>query len=160
MAVIRSYWLKFRNWVWDRYSTVRPRYLGHGWVDRDVLLEHVAFEILGKFLENECSDEDEIDWYGDEESKNTMREMRVIWDWWKDYAAGKKDFKFVVDPPEWVFARHGDNCSQMVWKFKNSEHEKAYDKERREYSDYRVSMEKELTAKLIRLIELRRFMWT
>ncbi len=46
-------WYKFSCRFWHKYSTVKPRTLGHTWVDRDNLLAHTSFEILSDFVENE-----------------------------------------------------------------------------------------------------------
>lgn len=48
-----NWWYKFKCWAFHRYSTVKPRGLGHGWVDRDVLMLHVIFEVLSKYVEEE-----------------------------------------------------------------------------------------------------------
>ena len=55
-------WYKLKCFTWHRYTTIRPKYLGHEWCDRDTLLIHCMFTILSDFLENECFGIDYIDW--------------------------------------------------------------------------------------------------
>ena len=47
----RQIWYVFKCWDWNRYTTVKPRYLGHTWTDRDNLLLHMSFEILSNYVE-------------------------------------------------------------------------------------------------------------
>lgn len=95
-------WYQFKCWVWHRYSTVKPRHLGHTWVDRSELMPHTIFEILSDFIEKECGDDCHVQWYADEsdtetgwtphtvevagEQVNVRDEMQDLYDWWhKDY---------------------------------------------------------------------------
>lgn len=82
-------WYRLKCWAWHRYTTVHPRTLNyHGWCDRDVLLLHCCFEILCRFLEDECGTDGVIDWDFDEEHKQAMAGMRELYRWWKeDYPA-------------------------------------------------------------------------
>lgn len=49
-------WYRFKCWAWYRYTTVKPRALPDTWMDRDTILEHMAFEILSQFIEKEKPD--------------------------------------------------------------------------------------------------------
>ena len=72
-----------------RYTTIKPRSLGHTWQDRCELLPHMMFEILSQFIEEECSS-GIVEWYGDFGHKITVDgkkkyvrdEMQDIYDWW------------------------------------------------------------------------------
>lgn len=50
---LRNRWIDIKDFCWNRWSTVKPRRLGNGWVDRDHLLIHVMFEVLCQFVEKE-----------------------------------------------------------------------------------------------------------
>src|SRR5260221_14692151 len=52
---LKDIWYDFTCWVWYRYRTVKPKSLeGHGWVDRDELMLHCAFQCLVDCVEQEC----------------------------------------------------------------------------------------------------------
>jgi len=82
-------WYSFKCWAWKRFTTVKPRYLGHTWCDRCELLPHVMFEVLSHFIENECNPGD-IEWYGEHGRRVTVNgeeryvrdELQQIYDWW------------------------------------------------------------------------------
>lgn len=66
-----------------RYTTVKPRYLPHTWVDRDFLMVATMFEILCQFLEKEVNDEEYNDTQSDRhEIYVKMAELRG---WWLKY---------------------------------------------------------------------------
>ncbi len=91
-------WYRLKCWIWHRYSTIKPRYLGHTWCDRSYLLPHMMFEILSQFVEKECSYEF-VEWYGENghkiNDKYVRDEMQDLYDWWhyvynKEYAEVSK----------------------------------------------------------------------
>lgn len=96
----KELWYKFKCWAWHRYSTVKPRYLPHTWVDRTALLPHVIFEVISDFRDNECGEGCFVDWYADSGHKVTVNgvekfvrdEIEDIYNWWhttymKEYEA-------------------------------------------------------------------------
>lgn len=87
-------WYKFKCWIWYRYSTVKPRYLFHTWIDRDVLLLHCSFEILCKFVEEELY-QDIVDWDSDEEHKNAKKNMLELYYWWIECNTKNKDGVYI-----------------------------------------------------------------
>jgi len=82
-------WYRLKCLTWNRYTTVKPRYLGHTWCDRTELMPHMMFEILCQFVERECSP-GWVEWYGecghkitvDGEEKYVMDEMKDLIAWW------------------------------------------------------------------------------
>lgn len=91
-------WYKIRCWAFDRYTTVKPRYLNHEWCDRDYLMVHMMFEILSLFIEEECSP-GHIEWYGEDgpkieidgEEHFVRDELQAIYDWWHLEYNGRYD---------------------------------------------------------------------
>src|SRR4030042_4189507 len=77
-------WYKIKCWCWHRYTTVKPRYLGHTWCDCDDLLSHTMFEILSRFIEKECSPGN-VDWDYDNEHSTVRAKLQELYDWWHDY---------------------------------------------------------------------------
>ena len=127
---------------WHRYSTVRPRWLGHTWCDRDTLLIFSMFEILTRFVEEECSP-GHIDWYHDQGSKIRIEgelvdkyvrdEMDDLLEWWNNeylpFYNGKLADKIWETMPKpkdvWTPAESGF----LSWdlEFKSEEDEEKYD---------------------------------
>lgn len=103
----KNVWYKFKCWAWKRYTTTKPRTLGHGWCDRDALLIHTIFEIARSFLEKE-GPKSEQEW---EEHKihnpgfyASWRETKEIIDWWLNkyedlYVWGLTDEQFDREYP-------------------------------------------------------------
>ena len=95
-----NYWYDFKCWTWHRYRTVKPTTLpGHGWIDRDELMLHCAFQCLVDFVEKEKRPDPGPDFetykqgWGDSVSDEYLLEQRKIdteildlYHWWKkDY---------------------------------------------------------------------------
>ena len=81
-------WYRTKCFFWHRYSTIKCRYLPHTWADRTNVLPHTMFEILSRFIEEECSP-GHIDWEGSGHTievngveKNVRVEMQDLYDWW------------------------------------------------------------------------------
>lgn len=74
-------WYRFTCLVWKRYTTVRPKCLGHTFCDRDVLLFHCAFQILCDFIEKEKP----YDHFDTENSHNKKEwiELKELYYWYK-----------------------------------------------------------------------------
>lgn len=88
----KNIWYTFTCFAWKRYSTVKPRKLGHTWIDRSHLVFHVVFEVLSDYVEkelNKLSEDHPIpvnlgseynDW------DTAEKELREIHNWWiNDY---------------------------------------------------------------------------
>lgn len=73
-------WYKVKCFAWKRYSTVKSRHLPHTWIDKDMILVYTMFEVLDKFLEEECSP--------------------GVVDWYAEYEDGKKGHQIVVNGKE------------------------------------------------------------
>ncbi len=78
-----SVWYKIKCWVWYRYTTIKPRYLGHTYCDSVDLMPHLMFELLSRFIEEEA---DNVVWYHEYatliDGKNIRDEMQELYDWW------------------------------------------------------------------------------
>ncbi|MHC4297958.1 MAG: hypothetical protein ACYS7Y_11695 [Planctomycetota bacterium] len=100
-------WYRLKCFFWHRYSTIKPRYMGHTWANRDDLTAHAMFEILSQFIEKECTPEI-VEWYGEYGRKvlvmvpggpHRLRyvrdEMQDLYDWWHQVYI--KDYQEVSD---------------------------------------------------------------
>jgi len=167
-------WQWVKNFCWNRYSTVKPRTLCHSWCDRRELLLHMSMEILGQFIENECSP-GHVLWFGEEGPKKiggkyVMDEMKEIWDWWnityqKEYQEATNNiWKLIrecsplidhreLDPPQ-------NNLRQMVFHFETDGQEDKYRALTKEASELEQNMEDQSDEMLQRLAAVRQYMWT
>jgi hypothetical protein len=79
----KNIWYALKCKFWHRYTTIKPRGLSHEWLDRDLLLLHMIFEILCQFVEKELiPSEGQINWESDEEHKFAKKEMLELYHWW------------------------------------------------------------------------------
>lgn len=85
----REFYWKTKGFFWNRYSTIKSRHLDHTWHDRDQLLVYTTFEILEKFLEEECGEDGTVNWYTDNETTYCRMKKEYIIDifrealeWW------------------------------------------------------------------------------
>jgi hypothetical protein len=161
-------WYKTKCFCWHRYSTVRPKGMGHTWCDRDHLLVETMFQILSDFVEKECV-ESIVDWY--HEDAHTVKvngvevraidEMLALYNWWhlkykkayKEIEEGWWDKAFALeanDEGDWSFET----------KFKNPKEKELHHFYVRRTMDMEILVEEELQVMLKRLINVRRSMWT
>ena len=168
----RQVWYRIKCFLWHRYSTTKPRYLPHTWCDRDTLLAHTMFEILSKFIEQECSP-GHVEWYGEEghkiNNKYVRDEMQELYDWWhKDY---------IVDYParEETLWEQVATCSPIslwqdapnpgehfTWKprWRTDSDELRYRSYLADINSLEVLMTAELLKRMHRLVDLLPYMWT
>jgi hypothetical protein len=168
---IHELWYSLKCWAWHRWSTVKPRTLPHTWCDRRELLAHMMFEILGQFIERECSP-GIVEWYGesgdkisvDGKEKFVRDEMQELWDWWcNDYLKGypareeaiwreieRIQAESLVDREQW---RSFDP------QYKTTEAE-AVESLFSQLNALEAEAEDELARRLHRLVAVRQAMWT
>lgn len=166
-------WYRLKCFLWFRYSTVRPRYLPHTWCDRDTLLAHSMFEILSKFIEEECSP-GWVEWYGENGHKIAVNgvevyardEMQNLYDWWhKDYIIGYPATCDALweaaekNQPTKLLADHEDYCT---WdpQFDSDDAEQQWHQKMDELNKLEYAMDAELLARLHRLVNLMPYLWT
>lgn len=172
---LRQIVYRLRCFFWCRYTTVKPRTLPyHTWTDRDNLLAHCSFEILSRFIENECSPGN-VDWYSDDcphkivvngVEKWVRDEMQEIYEWWHNkYIKGQNDenerlHKEIekVEPITYT----GEKDGQWYWEpqFKCEEDAVEWKGYMRALSDLERNIESELQLMLHRLVDIRQYMWT
>lgn len=165
---VSDLWYRLKCWAWHRYSTVRPRTLPHTWCDRSHLLPHVMFEVLGRFLEEECGEDGIVDWDSDEQHRTAMAEMRELWRWWNeeylkfdgmDLLDGVEAPSLLEDGPR---RRLGDGTEVFSMKFhwSSDEARAAYDEASAASYEAEAAMEAELKSRMKRLVDVKDFMWT
>jgi len=152
----KEVWYKFKCWAWKRYSTVKPRKLGHTWVDRSHLVFHVVFEVLSDYVEkelNKLSEDHPIpvnlgteynDW------DTAEKELREIHNWWindydEDYIWNLSDEDFDRLYP-WTVPADYDGTAE---RYRGIARVKA----EQQYTDM-------VLAKAKRVLDLSPYMWT
>lgn len=146
---IRGFWYKFSCWGWKRYTTVKPYKLDHGWIERSDLLPHVIFQCLVDFVENsiipqgydklyteeEIKDAPEYNKWMLEEHNKFTKEMLFLYNWWKEWHE-EKDYE------EWEKLGEPDYPDPNNLVTLQNKHQM------------------ELDEMCIRVIKIRRLMWT
>lgn len=170
-------WYKIKCFVWHRYTTVKPRYLGHTWCDRSDLLPNMMFEILSDFIENECSP-GHVEWYHSDKFhpghkiKRAGREiwvrdeMQDLYDWWH-----KTYIPWSENPPEREEWYEYENKHVLTSKDNLNEwfNDRKYDSEESKKEAQRLfdvlhkkedDMERQLKRNLHRVLNIMDYMWT
>jgi hypothetical protein len=178
---------RIKCYLFKRYTTVKPRYLGHTWCDRSHLLPHVMFEILSDFVEKELDYKKDtfpgiVDWYSghakikvDSGDKLVIDEMIELYEWWhsvQDYEPHAKwhewrklHTKEKDEDDEFTVAEvdeYGDptlyNWDGPEWD--SEENELEGDRLLKEAQKAEKDFEEKFEENLIRLVKVRRWMWT
>ena len=180
-------WYRLKCFCWHRYTTYKPRTLGHTWCDRTELLPHMIFEILARFLDKECSP-GHIEWYGEhghkvipgvnynaytEEDRNhpdsvyVLDYMKELRSWFYDtYLNNYDDY---LD--EWYefHKRHciiemvdsdTKHCKKMDFQYDTPENKEKDSELLQRSNDREVWWNQQLEEKMTEVIKLRAFMWT
>jgi hypothetical protein len=126
------------------------------WYDRDIVLLHIAFQVLVDFIEQEKPNEI-VDWQHDELHRNAWSEITQLYKWWKEERPNRHDpLDNVASPPvdEYVIAAEGKLAFPEREKY--PEYYAAVDKS----SELENEWHEEDQRNLHRLIEVRPFLWT
>lgn len=165
-------WYRIKCFVWYRYTTTKPRYLGHTWCDRNFILSETMFEILSQFIEKELS-LDIVDWYPKDMGENSHKvqvhgqwkwvkdEMLDIYNWyhntWVPYFY-EEDFPEVSDPVVKEIRNLQDAAFSGYDMFDemNEQQNTAW----KRYNKLENEMQEKYNEMLVRILNIREFMWT
>lgn len=158
---IREFYYKAKHLLWDRYDLMRtglpktqycdaPERLLYGIMN--VIVEHVEIE--------KCFEHTDYDNNG-EAWKKTGESIREVYDWWKDYPKRQEEITIALN--NWhdtAFHNLPDNFGGLAYM-----HNKKQDtNEVKRYSDLHDELDKRLAEEaqtmLLKVIELRDFLWT
>ena len=139
---MRRLWYKLKCWAWHRYNTIKPRYMPHTWMDRDSLLEGCVFEVLSKFLEDECSPGC-VDWYHEYATKVDFEGKEIflrdawqkIYDWYHNWYVPKSE--------DWVWEPY-DGTNESFYLVSTREKE----------------LEHKVSSYIYFIVKYRKYMWT
>lgn len=171
----KELYYQVKCWAWQRYTTVKPRFLGHTWCDRSRLLPHMMFEILCQFVEDECSP-GIVEWYGENghklevngKEKYVMDEMKDLRDWWlnqyhKRYPAMEERIwqeLREIDKHKLSDFREEDDVCYWDPQYETTEHAEQADLLLKRLNLIEYAVENALDRRLERLLRVRRWMWT
>lgn len=169
----RQLWYQFKCWAWCRHTTVKPRWLPHTWIDRDIQLAHCMFEVLGRFIEGELTEDDfDRNSFGDTEEHRAMAdeqiahhvELRDLWRWWTDvylkFDAYDKHMGSIEHPKPTETPKLATSVFQMLgYTFSSPEAEEVFNAASKRVREDEAAMEAELKSRLKRLVDLKDRMW-
>ena len=168
---IKDWWYGIRCYFWHRYTTCKPRYLPHTWMDRGEVLPHMMFEILSKFVEEECSP-GIVGWYGevghkitiDGQEKFVRDEMQDLYDWW--HKEWNKEYE---KKEEKMWEEIGKYSPPLEKMFKDNRYDPQYDSSEqkenykrliKELNEYETQIQVTLQDNMHRLVNLQPYLWT
>lgn len=166
---------QLQDFIWAiRYRTYKKFHvvkmdLKPGYYDIDTRLVHANFCLLAEYVEKEKPFEI-IDWDSDDGHKNAAKEIKELYKWWKEvypnYDKHNPLYAEDVKCPDKEFIPHKIDADgdpeTYEWKDKPGQEEvvKKF-KEACEASwEYEKKQEEEIEANLIRLIKIRKYLWT
>lgn len=82
--------------LWHKYTTIKPRTLGHTYVDKSELIPHLIFECLCRFVENQI---DDVDWTWSLQQREARQTFMDAYEWWNNVYL---KFLHEEDPKIWV----------------------------------------------------------
>lgn len=137
------------------------------WCDKDEVLIHALFEVLCRFVEEELS-QNQVNWNSDKEHKQARKQMDQLYQWWTKIRPirDEQDPIKKVENPEW---KHVDivlngkidpKWKQLKFEFKNEKHKEQWKKACKESTEFENKCINEDTENMIKLIKIRKFMWT
>lgn len=170
----KELWIRLKLLVWYRHRVVKPRYLGYLWEEYDVVLAHAMFEVLSRFLEEDCSIAF-VDWYAentahkvtiDGKEKYVIDEIKELYAWWhdvynKEYPAQLAAIEKELDEHEPI-EQYREDQGRKIWdrQYASEEDEEKARTVRNKFFDLEQRMEDELNARLHRIINIRGSLWT
>lgn len=153
---IRDLYYKIKCRFFRRYDLIRTNLPKTHWIDKDTIMLHGMMELLVDYVEGEKALET-IHWEGDPLHSHAAKEIREIYEWWKNYPNREKEIdeqltkwsnEFDKRPAEGIADRL--NCTPS--NNENIESEKL-----RTMEDELGQEEQDM---LHRLVGIRKFMWT
>lgn len=110
----KNVWYQLKCRFWKKYTTYKPRYLPHTWIDKDNILIHMNFEILSRFVEDELIP-GPVDWDADEEHRQAKAKMLELYEWWKEnHDVLEKWNEFTWEQEEQYEKLRRERCKEII----------------------------------------------
>ncbi len=139
---------------------LRVHSLNGGWVDKDRVLLHAAFQLLRDYVEQERPDRI-IDWNADPRHAKAWREIKSLYRWWTKTRPKRKsplDTKG-LKKPRLKFEPNEDRTLYRMIPHDKKKY-RVYDRALRTDARLRARWLEEDQRNLHRLVEVRPFLWT
>lgn len=157
LDLVRILYWRVTQWFTDRwyfYVKNRPNIIKvpmkvTPWMDKDHLMLLVNMKLLVDYVEEERPFE-LINWDHDVVNANARKEIEEIYKWWKNYENRQKEIDNVLH--EWYLSTQLQSDNQEAVK----KEKELFDKQ----SLMETKLDEEEQDMLIRLIKIRRFLWT
>lgn len=191
---LKDRWYYVKCFLFKRYTTVKSRHLAHTWTDKCETLPYTMFEILERFLEEECAgywwegeyrEDGIVQWrhedghkvvpgefwtgetYKDPRAVYAIDEMREILRWWNErylkwYPAEEERLlneMMRISDIEWAPIGEGEYL-QMETIYKNGATEEMLRANLQAIRELEEQRDRELEEYMIRLVRVRRLLWT
>lgn len=147
------YWLKCR--LWRPFNQIKISTLSPDYHDIDYRMLHACFQLLVDYVERE-KPFDHIDWNWTEESKFAGKEIKELYDWWKN--------EYPTYDQQLIDLFHGIESPEVREFFAD------LDKKTNKYPEYMAALSKynvmqnvfdeKAQTNLMRLIAIRENLWT
>lgn len=147
----RNRWIDIKDFCWNRWTTVKPRGLSHGWHDRDYLLIHVMFQVLCDFVEKEMRPENI------REARDANWTPETGMEYYRDW-----DEETKIDIRDGMISSHEQDKELLaIYDWWTKEYPN-YSIENGPYISYKNEMQEydKVTEMAIRLVKIRSIMWT
>lgn len=150
----RTYYY-IRNRFFKRYHLIRTDLAKGQWWDVDNKMLYGMMNLLVDFVEKEHALL-VVDWEGSSESHAAAKkEIIEIYTWWKDYPRRQKEMDAIFDKIEDKFDK--EECIMASFTTERMDKNRPIYEERSAAED---KLEKEEEEMLIRLIKIRKYLWT
>jgi len=153
---LKDWYYDIRNGLFKRYDLIRTGLDKTSWHDKDGLMLYGMMNLLVDFVDKEECFET-IEWNSDPEHAHAAKEIRSIYRWWKNYDNRGKE----IDNQLHVWHNEFEKRSgDWLNKFNNPVKSKMEDVEFEKLHVMEELLIAEEEDMLIRLIKIRKFLWT
>lgn len=157
---IKDKWRYLKCCLFNPHNILKIESLPPTWCDTIEKIVHVNFQLLVDFMEKEEPFK-YINWEFTPEHSAAAREMRELYYWWKHVRSFRHDPLEDVDAPDWRFEPVEDmpGYSRMIHD-ENDPKEKPWQEACKKSEEMRQLWDEEDDDMMIRLIKLRKWLWT
>ena len=157
MINLRSIWYGLRNLFWCRHDLIRTGLKKSEWHDTDSRMLHGMMRLLVEFIDHEKPME-RIVWDDTEYHRHVRNEFLEIRDWWDNYETRCDEISEALDAwHDERFKGCGDNW--LEWMNNHPESERSNNLSMLLHQ-MEEQLEQEEEQMLVRLVKIRKGLWT
>ena len=154
---VRDWYYNIRNLLFRRYDLIRTGLPKTSWCDKDYLMLYGMMNLLVDYVEGEKCFET-INWDHDDDYKKIAKEIKEIYDWWKNYENRTKEIEKQLS----VWHDEFEKRPSKDWlkKVNDDPTPKKEKKEHDKLNKMEEDLDREEQEMLHRLIDIRKYLWT